>query len=154
MSATGQQRTFSEFCTTSASVPKAACVPRTARNNFNVLRGKRLFVMPVTSSFQVNLKTILGTTSRGPAMVSALMSRTGNDGRGFLFAAAVSLAFLIDALLVGPASAHVKWFCAYNVAGQPEGLKTFSAPTLVRRMARCPNSSSGGRDSPRLCCAG
>jgi len=39
------------------------------------------------------------------------------------FAAAIPLACLIDVLFAGPASAHVKWFCAYNVAGQPEGLE-------------------------------
>ena len=39
------------------------------------------------------------------------------------FVAAIPLAFLIDAMLAGSASAHVKWFCAYNVAGQPDGLE-------------------------------
>src|SRR5579863_5706961 len=39
------------------------------------------------------------------------------------FAAAIALACLIDVLIAGPASAHVKWFCAYNVAGQPVGLE-------------------------------
>ena len=29
---------------------------------------------------------------------------------------------------VGSASAHVKWFCAYNVAGQPEGLENVLCP--------------------------
>ena len=40
------------------------------------------------------------------------------------FAASVPLAFLMNAALVSSASAHVKWFCAYNVAGQPDGLET------------------------------
>jgi hypothetical protein len=38
-------------------------------------------------------------------------------------AAAIPLAALINALVAGSASAHVKWFCAYDVAGQPEGLE-------------------------------
>src|SRR5579863_38674 len=44
------------------------------------------------------------------------------------FAAAIALACLIDVLLAGPASAHVKWFCAYNVAGQPVGLENVLCP--------------------------
>jgi hypothetical protein len=43
-------------------------------------------------------------------------------------AATVSLAFLVNALLAGTASAHVKWFCAYNVAGQPVGLENVLCP--------------------------
>ena len=38
------------------------------------------------------------------------------------FAAAFLFACVLDTVLVGPASAHVKWFCAYDVAGQPDGL--------------------------------
>jgi hypothetical protein len=38
------------------------------------------------------------------------------------FAAAFPLACVFDGLFAGPASAHVKWFCAYDVAGQPQGL--------------------------------
>ncbi len=38
------------------------------------------------------------------------------------FAAAFLFACMLDTVLVGPASAHVKWFCAYDVAGQPDGL--------------------------------
>jgi len=34
-------------------------------------------------------------------------------------AAAVPLCCLIDTMLAGSASAHVKWFCAFDVAGQP-----------------------------------
>ncbi len=44
------------------------------------------------------------------------------------FAAAIALACLIDVLLAGPASAHVKWFCAYNIAGQPVGLENVLCP--------------------------
>ena len=44
------------------------------------------------------------------------------------FAAALPLACLINAVLVGSASAHVKWFCAYDVAGQPEGLENVLCP--------------------------
>lgn len=43
-------------------------------------------------------------------------------------AAAVPLACVIDLLSSGPASAHVKWFCAYNVAGQPVGLENVLCP--------------------------
>jgi hypothetical protein len=43
-------------------------------------------------------------------------------------AAAIPLSCLINVLLVGTASAHVKWFCAYDVAGQPEGLENVLCP--------------------------
>lgn len=39
------------------------------------------------------------------------------------FAGTVSLAFLS-----APASAHVKWFCAFDVAGQPRGLENVLCP--------------------------
>ena len=43
---------------------------------------------------------------------------------GFLpKAATVLLAIMVNAGLAGSASAHVKWFCAYNIAGQPVGLE-------------------------------
>src|SRR6202140_5976898 len=44
------------------------------------------------------------------------------------FAAAIPLACVINALPAGSASAHVKWFCAYNVAGQPDGLENVRCP--------------------------
>src|SRR6204780_3377089 len=44
------------------------------------------------------------------------------------FAAAIPLACVLDALCVGTASAHVKWFCAYDVAGQPDGLENVLCP--------------------------
>ena len=44
------------------------------------------------------------------------------------FAAAFPLACLLNVLSAGAASAHVKWFCAYNVAGQPEGLENVLCP--------------------------
>jgi hypothetical protein len=44
------------------------------------------------------------------------------------FAAAIPLALLVNALLAGSASAHVKWFCAFNVAGQPVGLENVLCP--------------------------
>jgi hypothetical protein len=37
--------------------------------------------------------------------------------------AATALAILLNAVFVESASAHVKWFCAYDVAGQPRGLE-------------------------------
>jgi hypothetical protein len=44
------------------------------------------------------------------------------------FVAAIPLALLIDAMLTETASAHVKWFCAYNVSGQPVGLENVLCP--------------------------
>jgi hypothetical protein len=44
------------------------------------------------------------------------------------FAAALPLACLFEALFTGSASAHVKWFCAYDVAGQPDGLENVLCP--------------------------
>lgn len=38
-------------------------------------------------------------------------------------AAATAAAIMVNALVSTPAAAHVKWFCAYNVAGQPRGLE-------------------------------
>ena len=41
---------------------------------------------------------------------------------------AIPLAFLFYAGSAGTASAHVKWFCAYDVAGQPVGLANVLCP--------------------------
>jgi len=41
----------------------------------------------------------------------------------FPHAGAVLLGIMVNAALAGSASAHVKWFCAFNVAGQPIGLE-------------------------------
>jgi len=43
-------------------------------------------------------------------------------------ATAVLVGFLINVGLTESASAHVKWFCAYDVAGQPEGLENVLCP--------------------------
>jgi hypothetical protein len=43
-------------------------------------------------------------------------------------AAAIPLAIVVNALLVATASAHVKWFCAFNIAGQPDGLENVICP--------------------------
>jgi hypothetical protein len=43
-------------------------------------------------------------------------------------AAAIGLTFLFNVLFVGSASAHVKWFCAFNVAGEPRGLQNILCP--------------------------
>jgi hypothetical protein len=48
--------------------------------------------------------------------------------RLLLLAAAISFGGLVNCLFVGAASAHVKWFCAYDVAGQPEGLENVLCP--------------------------
>jgi hypothetical protein len=43
-------------------------------------------------------------------------------------AAAIPLAMMVNVMLVATASAHVKWFCAYNIAGQPDGLENVLCP--------------------------
>jgi hypothetical protein len=60
-------------------------------------------------------------------------------------AASIPLAIVVNAALVGSASAHVKWFCAYDVAGQPRGLENVLCPdfeflvglTILALMAGC-----------------
>jgi len=42
----------------------------------------------------------------------------------------IPLAVMVNAGFVGTASAHVKWFCAYNVAGQPRGLENVLCPNF------------------------
>jgi hypothetical protein len=43
-------------------------------------------------------------------------------------AAAIPLGIMANVMLAASASAHVKWFCAYNVAGQPDGLENVLCP--------------------------
>src|ERR1700675_839049 len=43
-------------------------------------------------------------------------------------AAAIPLAIVVNAALAGTASAHVKWFCSFDVAGQPRGLENVLCP--------------------------
>src|SRR5476649_1332349 len=43
-------------------------------------------------------------------------------------AAAIPLAIVVNAALASSASAHVKWFCGFNVAGQPRGLENILCP--------------------------
>ena len=43
-------------------------------------------------------------------------------------AASIPLAIIVNAVLAGSASAHVKWFCGYDVAGQPRGLENVLCP--------------------------
>jgi hypothetical protein len=60
-------------------------------------------------------------------------------------AASILLALLVNAALPASASAHVKWFCAYDVAGQPVGLanvlcldfETLVGLSLLALMAGC-----------------
>jgi len=40
----------------------------------------------------------------------------------------IPLALMVNAALVGTASAHVKWFCAFDVAGQPIGVENVLCP--------------------------
>jgi hypothetical protein len=49
--------------------------------------------------------------------------------------AAFPLAFMVNAALVESAHAHVKWFCAYEVAGQPRGLANVLCPDLELMVA-------------------
>lgn len=44
------------------------------------------------------------------------------------YLAAIPLGFVVNALWAGVASAHVKWFCAFDVAGQPRGLENVLCP--------------------------
>src|ERR1700735_4930822 len=55
------------------------------------------------------------------------MFRT-RPGRRLPFLAAIPLGLLINVALSASASAHVKWFCAYDVAGQPDGLENVLCP--------------------------
>ena len=43
-------------------------------------------------------------------------------------AVSIPLALMVNAALVGTASAHVKWFCAFDVAGQPVGVENVLCP--------------------------
>jgi hypothetical protein len=43
-------------------------------------------------------------------------------------AVSIPLALMVNAALVGTASAHVKWFCAFDVAGQPIGVENVLCP--------------------------
>jgi hypothetical protein len=45
-------------------------------------------------------------------------------------AAAIPTAIMVNTLLASSANAHVKWFCAYNVAGQPRGLENVLCPDI------------------------
>lgn len=42
----------------------------------------------------------------------------------------VSLAVALIAALASPANAHVKWFCSFDVAGQPRGLENVLCPSF------------------------
>jgi hypothetical protein len=44
------------------------------------------------------------------------------------WATVLSIACLVNVGLTSAASAHVKWFCAYDVAGQPDGLDNVLCP--------------------------
>ena len=43
-----------------------------------------------------------------------------------------ALVAVVGLLISGEASAHVKWFCAFNVAGQPRGLENVLCPDFER----------------------
>ncbi len=48
--------------------------------------------------------------------------------RRLTFTAAIPLAFMVNALITGTAQAHIKWFCGYDIAGQPRGLENVLCP--------------------------
>ena len=59
--------------------------------------------------------------------------------------AAFPLATIVNAVLPASSYAHVKWFCAFDVAGQPRGLENVLCPdfeflvglTILALMAGC-----------------
>jgi hypothetical protein len=54
---------------------------------------------------------------------------------GWLRSATIGgFALTIQMLSAGEASAHVKWFCAYNIAGQPRGLENVLCPDFEMLM--------------------
>jgi len=58
--------------------------------------------------------------------------------RRLSLAAALPLACVLDMVFAGPASAHIKWFCAYDVASQPVGLENVLCPDFeLRPGCRC-----------------
>src|SRR5690242_12459483 len=57
-------------------------------------------------------------------LVGFAMSRS----RSLPWLAAFPLAILVNTLWAAVASAHVKWFCAYDVAGAPRGLENVLCP--------------------------
>jgi len=52
----------------------------------------------------------------------------GRLSRRLQFAVAIPLAIMVNVLVAGTADAHVKWFCAYDIAGQPRGLENVLCP--------------------------
>ncbi len=49
---------------------------------------------------------------------------------GQRFGIRASIAVVVATVLATPASAHVKWFCSFNVAGQPRGLENVLCPNF------------------------
>ena len=56
------------------------------------------------------------------------MSPSKKKWLSFSYAAGLAAPFSLAAAT--EASAHVKWFCAYDVAGQPQGLETVLCPNF------------------------
>jgi hypothetical protein len=54
----------------------------------------------------------------------------GWPARGYRLAASAVVALATNAALSATASAHVKWFCAFDVAGQPVGLENVLCPNF------------------------
>ena len=56
----------------------------------------------------------------------------------------VAIGGLTNALITKDASAHIKWFCAFDVAGQPRSLRKRSVREL-RALGRRGNIDPAGR---------
>ncbi len=52
-------------------------------------------------------------------------------------AVSIPLAVMVNAALATSASAHVKWFCAFDVAGQPRGLENVLCPDFEVLLGLC-----------------
>ena len=67
-------------------------------------------------------------------------------------AAAIPLGIMVNAMLAASASAHVKWFCAYDVAGQPDGLENVLCPdfeSIDRPFRSCADDRRADRGQRR-----
>ncbi len=66
----------------------------------------------------------------GLGTLCAVPTPTGAGSRRAVQRAAGVLVTALGLVTSGEASAHVKWFCAFNVAGQPRGLENVLCPNF------------------------
>jgi hypothetical protein len=93
---------------------------RLYRKNFSLAQGKsRKCSCERTKTVTVNKRFSDGGEMRMICLPRRLSLTT-----------AALLALLLDAVVDTSASAHVKWFCAYGVAAQPDGLAKVLCPSL------------------------